>query len=383
MPVMPAPIPRRVREMTPEWLTEVFAEAGIEAPSITALDVEQINIGTGFAGRVLRLRPTYEGSADGAPASLIAKTPSPVAEMRAMLAEMRGYELESLFYAELLEGTPTPVPTCLWNAVDIESGDFMLILEDLDGYDVGGQTGDDVDPELVTAMVVEAARLHRAWWNDDRLLSDARIPGASDPGPLTWQRRALEAFPVWEAGIGSAHSTQLRSGIRSAIERFGELGNEAARDATTLVHGDYRLDNAMHSDAEGDRPLVILDWQLLHRGSGAYDIGYLLGQSAPTDLRREHEDRWLGLYLDELGQPGYDEVRLRRDVAIGLLRSMAIPLGGAGMNATMRLQVEGMPAGPVRDQFETAVSAGEELMRVISDRGVAAIEDHDALRVLA
>lgn len=383
MRAMPATVPRRVREMTPEWLGDVFDEVGIDTPSITALDVEQINVGTGFAGRVLRLRPTYEGDANGAPTSLIAKTPSPDPTMRALLAEMRGYEIEALFYRELLEQTPTPVPTCIWNGSDVERGDFMLLLEDLEGYAIGGQLGEDVDPDLVTELVREAARLHRAWWNDPGLAAQAGLPGPATSERLVWPRSALAAWPVWERIFGPRVDSEIAAGVRSAMERFGELAQRSAEGATTLVHGDYRLDNAMRSAEHGERPLVILDWQLSHAGSGAYDLAYLLGQSVPVELRRQHEEAWLALYLDELGQPEYTEERLHRDLAIGLLLSMCIPINASGVNEGIRKQLPELPEGAVRDGYRAAVEAGEQLMTVMSERCLAAIEDHDALRVLA
>lgn len=381
MHAMPATIPRRVREMTPQWLSDVFDEVGMDTPSITALDVEQINVGTGFAGRVLRLRPTYDGDTDDAPTSLIAKTPSPDRTIRALMAELRGYEIEALFYRDLLDGTPTPVPTCIWNGSDVERGDFMLLLEDLEGYAIGGQLGDDVDPQLVTDLVREAARLHRAWWNDPRL-AEAGLPGPATSERLVWRRSALAGWPVWERSFGAQAGSAIVTGLRSAMERFGELAERSAEGATTLVHGDYRLDNAMRSPTNGERPLVILDWQLTHAGSGAYDIAYLLGQSVPTELRRQHEEAWLALYLEELGLPDYTDERLRHDLAIGLLLSMCIPINGLGINTGTRQQVAEMPEGAVREGYRAALDAGDQLMTVISERCVEAIRDHDALRVL-
>jgi hypothetical protein len=383
MRAMPVTIPRRVREMTSEWLSDVFEEVGIDAPSITALDVEQINVGTGFAGRVLRLRPTYEGDANGAPTSLIAKTPSPDPTMRALIAELRGYEVEALFYRELLERTPTPVPKCIWNGSDIERGDFVLLLEDLEGYAIGGQVGDDVDADLVADLIREAARLHRAWWNDSALDAQSGLPGPAGSERQVWPRSALAGWAVWERASGPRAGPTIVTGLRSAMERFAELAERSAEGATTLVHGDFRLDNAMRSAENSERPLVVLDWQLTHSGSGAYDIAYLLGQSVPTELRRRHEEEWLALYLDELGRPDYTKERLSSDVAIGLLLSMSIPINGVGMNENLRTQVAEMPEGPVRDGYRAALDAADQLMTVMTDRCLAAIEDHDALRVLA
>jgi len=338
--------------------------------------------GTGFAGRVFRLRPQYEGDAGDAPRSMIAKLPSIDATTRALINEIRGYELESIFYRELAERTPTPVPQCFWNAADTDAGDYMLILEDLEGYSMGGQTADEVDVDLVTALVREAARLHTTWWNDDASLARASLPDAEGPELRAWMRVAREGLPIWERTRGGQYPRKVVTKIMAAMSDIERLAATAAEGATTLVHGDYRLDNVMYAPNNLERPPVVLDWQLVRRGSGAYDLAYLLSQSVPTEQRRRHEEAWLALYLEELDQPGYGEDRLRRDFAIGLLQALAIPVAAASATAQAKELMVDMPPGSVLDGYETVVSAMEHLTSLRSDRCVATIIDHDALRVL-
>ena len=263
MRVMSPAIPRRTREITAAWLDEVLKDAEIEAPKVRDLKVEQINLGTGFAGRVFRLRPQYEGDAGDAPRSMIAKLPSTDATTRALINEIRGYELESIFYRDLAERTPTPVPRCFWNAADTDTGDFMLILEDLEGYSVGGQTADEVDVDLVTALVREAARLHTTWWNDDASLARASLPDAEGPELRAWMRVAREGLPIWERTRGGQYPRKVVTQISAAMSDIERLAATAAEGATTLVHGDYRLDNVMYAPDNLERPLVVLDWQLV------------------------------------------------------------------------------------------------------------------------
>lgn len=72
---------------------------------------------------------------------------------------------------------------------------------------------------------------------------------------------------------------------------------------SSVVHGDYRLDNMIFHKDE-DRVLAVLDWELSTLGDPIADFSYLmLNWHNPADGRAG----LLGLDLDELGIPSQDE----------------------------------------------------------------------------
>ena len=376
-----ATVPRRTREMTPQWLAEVFAESGIAAPAIADVSVETISVGSGFAGRALRLSVEYadDPSRTAAPSTLIAKMPSIDPTMRSLMESLRGYEVEGRFYAQLAGSTPTPTPRCYWNGASPDSGDYCLLIEDLVGYELGGQGRSDVDPDAITSLVTEAARLHRQWWNDAELQTVDWLARPNDEQAYVPHQHGMAGWGIWRQRFGADLSDADADDLRRAVQAVPEFAPLAAEGASTLVHGDYRLDNAMFNAANAERPLVIIDWQMARYGSGAYDIAYLLSQSVPVELRRRHEDDWLARYVEELAQPGYDEARLRADFAVGLLYAMTVPLMNATLSTAVRQQVEAMPASEMRDGYVQALDAADALGRVQSDWALAAIADHDAV----
>ena len=62
----------------------------------------------------------------------------------------------------------------------------------------------------------------------------------------------------------------------------------------TLCHGDFRADNLLFN--ENDEPVVI-DFQLLGSGTGAYDIAYFVTQSLTPEIASKYEqqlfDQWV------------------------------------------------------------------------------------------
>src|SRR5262249_14447015 len=58
----------------------------------------------------------------------------------------------------------------------------------------------------------------------------------------------------------------------------------------TLVHFDYRADN-LFIDLTRREPIVVLDWQLMMWGPGAYDVARLAGGSIrPAERGGHHEE---------------------------------------------------------------------------------------------
>jgi aminoglycoside phosphotransferase (APT) family kinase protein len=80
--------------------------------------------------------------------------------------------------------------------------------------------------------------------------------------------------------------------------RFGAavapLLSSLAQGPNTLAHGDYRADNILFGN---DDELVVLDFQLIGTGIGAYDLAYFITQSISADdasrYERELFDRWI------------------------------------------------------------------------------------------
>ena len=88
--------------------------------------------------------------------------------------------------------------------------------------------------------------------------------------------------------------------IGPAFRRLAELYVERPREVAavlgsgtpTLVHGDAHLGNLFVDDADGGRP-GFFDWAMVWRAGGLRDVAYVLGNSIPTDVRREGEREWI------------------------------------------------------------------------------------------
>lgn len=62
------------------------------------------------------------------------------------------------------------------------------------------------------------------------------------------------------------------------LERIGEwlAGNRPAQSDTTLVHGDYKLDNFVFADGPPPRLVAILDWEMSTLGDPLADLGWMV-----------------------------------------------------------------------------------------------------------
>ena len=153
---------RRPEAIDRGWIATALRAAGGDT---TVADVVATPVGTGQTGDCVRLRIEY-ATADGpGPRSLIGKFPSDnPASFRAGMAGGE-YQREVKFYRDLAARSHVSAPTCYLAALDEESGNFVLLLEDL----APARQGDQLHaPTIKEAglVVEEAAKLHAAWWDD-------------------------------------------------------------------------------------------------------------------------------------------------------------------------------------------------------------------------
>ena len=131
----------------------------------------------------------------------------------------------------------------------------------------------------------------------------------------------------------------------------------------TLRHGDYSLSNLIFSDA-GD--VVAIDWQMLSRGKGAWDLAWFIGQSLTVDQRREWEEDLLAAYLAGLergGVVGYGKGDCLRDYRTALAQRFG----------TLITSLVVLPFSPAQKA---------EIRRVQLPRNIAAVLDHDGIQLL-
>ena len=106
----------------------------------------------------------------------------------------------------------------------------------------------------------------------------------------------LPAFgPGWQIYCEKSSAAGPSRGRRFA-ERFAELAPtalQALTERSMLLHGDIRADNMFFA---GDQ-LKVVDFQFAAEGAGAADIGYLVSQGLPTEVRRGHDEELVREYL--------------------------------------------------------------------------------------
>ena len=133
---------------------------------------------------------------------------------------------------------------------------------------------------------------------------------------------------------------------------------------TTLVHGDYRLDNLMFDRNAEEIRVSTVDWQTLSIACGGQDLAYLLGNSSPPEQRRGHESHMLEVYRESMAALGIDRSpeEIFADYRYGCFQGPSITmLGALSVGQTDR---------------------GDDMFMAMAHRSASQIRDLDALDLL-
>lgn len=353
-------------EATPAWLTTVLRSSGAldGGTSVASVDAVQFAQGSGLLSELFRLTPTYAGGASG-PATLVLKLPTSDPAMRGVADALWFYQRELRFYREVAATAPFGTATC-HAALDAgdDSSDFVLLLEDLAHLRPLDQVvGCSWDQAL--AVLDRLADFHSQWMGHERLadLATTFLPVQNDMYVAVLPQLYEPGWAVAKEVAADLLSPALRAFGDEWSARCGAMLAEVMTP-TTLIHGDWRSDN-LFTDPAGEQ-LTVIDFQIVGTGSGLSDLGYFVSQSLEPEVShgrgREICDEYVGRMADR--GVDLDPEEAWRQYRVALCFCLTYPV----------TVFQSWPDLPER---------GQDLVRSMLRRALAAIDDADALAVLS
>lgn len=284
--------PSAPEQLDRHWLTEVLGY------QVDDFEVAYFSEGTGVMPWVMRIMLQ---TAHDKPNSIIAKFPSKSAVNRegARRYDMYGREVD--FYKNIKPRVDVKTPVCLFAAIDRQTYEFVLLLEDLDQWSVGDQVA-GCSLEEAKLVISALARLHASGWqaSSERevfpgLLSHnnpGQIEGMQATYPIGWPV-VLEKFGHYIPQPVRRAAENLPQAIPSLLERM-------CRQPVCLTHADLRLDNLFFRDGE----MALVDWQSVCTSAPEQDLAYFITQSVPVSVRHQHD--LVALYHQALTAQGIE-----------------------------------------------------------------------------
>jgi hypothetical protein len=348
-------IPRSPADITADWLSAALqAEVG---------EVTAEAIGTGQTGATYRLTVDYTTPTE-LPTSFAVKLPSQDDTVRERVA--LGYRSEHAFYTGIADVVKVPIPQCFYCDISDDGGDIVLILADMapavQGDQIAGCSA--TEAELAARAI---AGLHAPTWCDPKWAEFPGLAMSSSSGA-----NASAAKGLGDVAVMATQITIDRLGAEMAEENRATATEAMALTTAwllaepgrfSLMHGDYRLDNLLFApDRTG---ITVVDWQTLGAGLPARDLAYFTATSLLPDQRGDLDEQLVAAYHDELcslGVTDYTRDACWRDYRLGLLQAPLITTLGCA--------------------FASNTERGDEMMRVMLERGCQAIRDLGSLDLI-
>jgi len=281
-------LPLSIDEVTEQWLTSALASAADDEVVVDHVGITAIVWGT--ATKVL-LDVKYEAGEGSFPARLCVKGGF-VPELRPIMAA--GYQAEARFYRDVAPKLGDGVPTAYFTGIDADSGQGIVILDDLAA--AGARFCDAREP--LTVDQAAAALEVLAGWHSRTDIDEPWLSGTPHYRPMV---QGLLAPDHWDAHIAQTTSgpvLDVLSDRQRVARAFQALWTSEDGRPNTLIHGDANLTN-VYVDADGSPRL--LDWQFACRSDAYHDVALFLIGALSTDDRRAHEQALLRTYLDARG----------------------------------------------------------------------------------
>ena len=281
-----AAFPTSPDALTTDWLSEALGYP------VHGFRVSHFSEGAGVIGLVTRLHL----ESDRGPDSLIAKFPSPAADNRAVAELYDMYGREVRFYQNIAQDIKLRTPACHHAQFDPGSHDFILLIEDLKGYQIGDQVAGCTRQQAL-AVIDAIAELHSSGWDaaapavishNNPMQRDGMIAGFRAGWPVVLKHFS-DLIPEAALAVGE----RMPSLVAPLLERM-------CAQPTCLAHADVRLDNIFFGEDE----IALVDWQSVCVSAPEQDLAYFVTQSIPPKVRAEED--WLARYHAALTGRGID-----------------------------------------------------------------------------
>jgi hypothetical protein len=276
-------------------------------------------IGTGQVGDSVRF--TLDFADEAAAVTLAGKFAAADPTSRGTAAMLGLYAREVHFYRDLAPQLPIRTPQTLFADMADDGASFCLLFEDLGPARGGNQiTGCTIAD--ARAVVQQAAALHAPSWHNPAMLDADWL----QPDPAA-AAKVKALYPQAQAIFRERYRDTLEPEYMALCEELAAItaATDRAAEKTSLVHGDFRLDNVLFDIKGGAEPVAVLDWQTLTIGNGLTDIGYFLGCGIGDELRRAHERELLELYCAQMTERGVPMTvdAIWRDYVVGALHGVS------------------------------------------------------------
>ena len=278
-------------ELSTQWLADKLKR------EISAFKIEPLGEGGGLLGLVIRLHiEVKEGSK-----TLIAKFPTKTEGNRAVANMYDMYAREYRFYTQIAPKVPLRSPTCYHAELNPKNSDFVLLLEDLQGFELGDQVK-GCSADQAHQIIKSIASLHRNTWKPDHIKNIMRhdMPyqrqGMIGGFQLGWPVVKTEFAEVLESAITPQQITLLDT-MPDQVNRLLDIIHDGP---LVIGHGDLRLDNIFFAEDS----YALVDYQAISKASPEHDIAYFVTQSLSDEVR--NADDWVSVYHDHLTSDGID-----------------------------------------------------------------------------
>jgi thiamine kinase-like enzyme len=296
-----------------------------------------IGEGIGFMGAVFRMVLEYPDTqlAKKTEYSVILKIPTQSGNR--VFGEIAGvYEREVRFYSELQQTlnirTPIPFLALMDDGDDPEKmlgvlkfinrlptkvvwwlfllarklprkdRDYALLLEDLSHLRAGNQVNGCSSHDAKMALA-GMAKLHAQYWDSDELENIAWVV----PLKLTVQLGQavfLDCLPRYVEANKERLKPKHLELLNWLKDNAIELLSNYAKLPSTLLHGDFRLDNLFFDDTKNE--IVVCDWQTLTHGPAALDLAYFLSAAMDSETKESEILDLISFYRVQLLSQGID-----------------------------------------------------------------------------
>ncbi|MEV0248952.1 phosphotransferase [Nocardia sp. NPDC050712] len=294
-------IPMRTSEIDAQWLTRILA-AEYPGAEVESFDIVDASGGT-TSRWTATLRYNEAGRQAQLPEHLFAKTTLTFTQR---LTQYLAHALpgEPGFFQHLRPELEIEAPRGYFGAADTRTGRSLTLLEDIS---VTKQARfctpmDPITQAQMQGLLANMAVWHGHYWESPELARRdwLKTPGAhfSNFDRLLGMRKRATVGLRRAPEIVPDTLPPVQDKLYDACAQSLLIAEQGAQ---TLLHGDPHIGNAYVCQ---DGAMGFTDWQLILRGSWAFDVAYTITSGLAVADRRAWERDLLAFYLDRLHAAG-------------------------------------------------------------------------------